>query len=111
MLNFRKEQNILIVYPDVERLDASVAGNFKGKMAEFINRGHNSIILDLSNVKFIDSSGLGSIVSSLKLISQKGNLVLCGINGNIMAMFKLTRMDRVFQIFSSEKEAISFMSS
>jgi anti-sigma B factor antagonist len=110
MLNSRQEHDILIVQPEIERLDASVSDTFKGTMRGFIDNGHNMIVLNLSQVKFIDSSGLGSIVSSLKLLGKKGDLVLCGIQSNIMAMFKLTRMDRVFQIFPSEKEALSSMS-
>jgi len=110
MLNVRIENDILIVQPNIERLDASVAVGFKEKMADLIKRGHSMIILNLSVVEFIDSSGLGSIVSSLKTIGRNGDLVLCGINRNIMSMFKLTRMDRVFRIFSSEGEAISLLS-
>jgi anti-sigma B factor antagonist len=110
MLWTREEKDILIVHPQVQRLDASLAVSFKDKMARFINGGHHTIVLDLSDVAFIDSSGLGSIVSSLKLIGRNGDLVLCGINGNIMAMFKLTRMDRVFQIFASADDALLALS-
>jgi anti-sigma B factor antagonist len=110
MLNARIENDILIVQPNIERLDASVAVGFQEKMADLIKRGHGMIILNLSLVEFIDSSGLGSIVSSLKTLGRTGDLVLCGINRNIMSMFKLTHMDRVFRIFSSEGEAISSLS-
>lgn len=110
MFNARKENDILIVHPDVHRLDASVAVSFQEKMADLISAGHTSIVLDLSGTEFIDSSGLGSIVSSLKRMNNTGDLILCGISKNVMAMFKLTRMDRVFQIFSSEDEAIASFS-
>jgi anti-sigma B factor antagonist len=107
MLNCREEHDILIVHPDVERLDSSVSETFRRGMADFINNGHNKIILNLSRVKFIDSSGLGSIASSFKLMGKNGDLILCSINSHIMAMIKLTRMDRVFQIFPSEERALS----
>jgi anti-sigma B factor antagonist len=110
MLHSRKENDILIVHPDIERLDASMAISFKDKMAGFIKEGNSTIVLNLSRVEFIDSSGLGSIVSSLKMIGRDGNLLLCGINRNIMSMFKLTRMDRVFQMFDSEAEAVLSLS-
>jgi anti-sigma B factor antagonist len=111
MLSSRRENDILIVRLDVERLDASVATSFKHKMAAFITGGNHSIILDLSRIEFIDSSGLGSIVSILKLIADRGALILYGISKNVMSMFKLTHMDRVFQIFSSEAEALSSLST
>jgi anti-sigma B factor antagonist len=110
MLNSRKENDILIVYLNMSRLDASVAVRFKDKMADFIKDGNSTIILNLARIEFIDSSGLGSIVSSLKMIGRNGDLALCSVNKNIMSMFKLTRMDRVFQMFSSEEEAISSLS-
>jgi anti-sigma B factor antagonist len=107
MLNMRKENDALIVYPDVKELDASMAVNFIDEMEKFIKEGNNIIVLNLSGVEFIDSSGLASIVSSLKLVGRNGHLMLCGIHRNVMSVFKFTRMDRVFQIFSSEEEAIS----
>jgi anti-sigma B factor antagonist len=58
-------------------------------------------------VRFIDSSGLGAIVSMLKLIGREGDLVLCGVTDPVMSLFKLTRMDRVFQMFPSEHDALA----
>ena len=58
----------------------------------------------------MDSSGLGAVVSSLKMLGGKGDLVICGLKDMVMRMFKLTRMDRVFHIFDSEKEAIKALS-
>ena len=110
VLSSRRENDILIVHPDVERFDASVATSFKHQMADFITAGNYFIVLDLSRIEFIDSSGLGSVVSSLKLIADRGDLVLYGVSKNVMSMFKLTRMDRVFQIFSSEAEALASLS-
>ncbi len=65
------------------------------------------IVLDISNVNFIDSSGLGAIVSSLKQLGGKGDLAICGINESILSLFRLTRMDRVLKIFSEKEEAVS----
>ena len=109
MINMRKENNVLIVYPNVEELNASIAARFKDEMEKVIKEGNNIIIINLTGIEFIDSTGLASIVSSLKLIGRNGQLVLCGLHRNVMSVFKLTRMDRVFQIFSSEEEAISFL--
>lgn len=102
---------ILIVLPLEKRIDASVSTEFKGKMVDWINAGSRRIILDLSNVDFIDSSGLGAIVSSLKTIGNDGDLVICGIKETVMGLFRLTRMNRVFQIFPSQPEAIQALST
>ena len=110
MINVRKEDGVLIVDFLVPRLDASIASNFRSKLIEMIKENHSSIILNLTNVKFVDSSGLGSIVAGLKTLGEEGDLVLCCIDDMIMSMFRLTRMDRVFKIFRTEREAIGNIS-
>ncbi len=102
----RKEGNVLIVRILDKRLDASLAIDFKEKMSEYITNGNHSILLNISDVDFIDSSGLGAIVSSLKILGDKGNIAICETKDTVMRMFKLTRMNKVFPMFDSEKEAI-----
>lgn len=99
-------ENILVVTPLEKRLDASAAADFKGKMVDWINQGHRRIVLDLSLVDFVDSSGLGAIVSCLKTLGEGGDLVISGIRDAVLSLFQLTRMNRVFQIFPSPEAAI-----
>ena len=106
----KKVNDLLIVTPLEKRLDASAAAGFKGKIVDWINSGNNRIVLDLSRVDFIDSSGLGAIVSCLKTLGGNGDLVICGIQETVMSLFKLTRMNRVFQIFPTEAEALKALS-
>lgn len=106
-LEQRRTGEALVVAPLEERLDARIATDFKERMAELIASGHSKIVLDLSKVEFIDSSGLGAIVSSLKRMGGRGDLVVCGLQETTMTLFRLTRMDRVFQVFDSEQQAIS----
>jgi anti-sigma B factor antagonist len=101
----------LIVKPLEKRIDFKVATDFKDKMAELIESGNMFILLNMSDVEFIDSSGLGAIVSSLKRMKGRGGLFICGLKETIMMMFNLTRMNRVFRIFESEQEAINTLSN
>jgi anti-sigma B factor antagonist len=103
-------EGILVVKPLDKRIDASSATNFKEQIVGWINEGNNHIVLDLSNVDFIDSSGLVAIVSVLKTINSRGDLIICGMKEAVMNLFRLTRMNRVFQIFSSEEEAVNALS-
>jgi anti-sigma B factor antagonist len=105
-LEAKKAQEILVVKVLDPRLDAKEAVDFKAKMVEYISSGHHTIILNLAEVRFIDSSGLGAIVSALKLLGRDGDLVLCGVTDPVMNVFKLTRMDRVFPMFPSESDAL-----
>lgn len=109
-LDQRRAGDALIVTPLEDRLDARVATDFKERMIELIASGNTVIVLDLSKVEFIDSSGLGAIVSSLKRMGGRGELVVCGLRETTMTLFKLTRMDRVFQVFDSEQQAVSALS-
>jgi anti-sigma B factor antagonist len=102
----KKENGILILTLNDERLDAQLAVSFKDKLSEFINSGNRAIVINLSSVNFIDSSGLGAIVSCLKLMGSKGRLALFGLSPPVASMFQLTRMDRVFALYTTEEQAI-----
>ena len=105
ILDHRKENDILFVKLMVDELDARIAPSFRQAMNEFIAEGSKTIILNLELVKFIDSTGLGSIVSSLKALDDHGDLVLCGARGPVQTVLELTRMNKVFQIFADEAAA------
>ncbi|MGA3106242.1 MAG: STAS domain-containing protein [Terriglobales bacterium] len=85
--------------------DRAVA--FKETIGKLIERGERRIVLDLSSVEFIDSSGLGAILSVLKRLGKDGELVVCGITPPVASMFKLTRMDRVFPVHETVEEALA----
>ena len=105
-LNEKKLSGVFIVEPLEKRIDAATATDFKQKMNEWIDSGNRRIVLNLSKVDFMDSSGLGAVISALKKIGNDGNIVICGVKETVMSLFRLTRMDRVFDIFSSEEEAL-----
>lgn len=105
-LQEQKQGDFLIVRPLEKRIDASTAAEFKEKMSAWIDAGSRRIVLNLSEVDFIDSSGLGAIISGLKKIGGNGCLVICALRETVMSLFRLTRMDRVFDIFPSEDAAL-----
>ncbi len=106
----KKDGNVLIVKILNKRLDAQGATDFKEKMSGYISSGSHSIVLNMSEVDFVDSSGLGAMVSVLKLLGDGGNLVICGARGSVMRMFKLTRMNKVFSMFEGQREAVAALS-
>jgi anti-sigma B factor antagonist len=106
ILTTENRANTTLVTMTEKRLDAKIALAFKEEMALIINAGASIIVLDLNNVGFVDSSGLGAIVTSLKLLGRKGDLLIAGVKNDVMTMFTLTRMDRVFQLFPTADDAI-----
>ncbi len=64
-------------------------------------------MLDLGKVLFIDSSGLGALISCLKTIKGlEGELVLCRISNPVNNIFKIIQMNHVFDIFNTKKDAV-----
>jgi len=82
----------------LERLDASVAGAFKQALTSEVDAGARVMVIDLSEVKFIDSSGLGALVSVLKRMGSQGSIELSGVGIGVLKVLELTRMTEVFTI-------------
>lgn len=106
MLKAQTHHGVLVVQPSEKRLDASRAPVFKNEMRELIGQGHTNIVIDLSGVDFVDSSGLGAIVSCLKQMGPQGNLAISGAAGAVSRLFALTRMDRVFSLHETADQAV-----
>lgn len=88
----------LVVRVEEERLDASIAIQFKDRMREVTVQPSGRVVLDLSLVQFVDSSGLGAIVAVMKFLAPTRKLELSGLTPNVAKVFHLTRMDTVFTI-------------
>jgi len=97
-LNETKIGEVLVLRLLESALDAHVAGPFRDRLSELVQGGHERIVLDLSAVDFMDSTGLGAVVTGLKCMRGHGQLALCGIQEPVLNVFRLTRMDRVFTI-------------
>jgi len=106
-LKTEEKNEILIIFVKEERLDAHNSNDLKGKMQELFEGGKKNILVDLTDVRFIDSSGLGALVSGFKnAISHQGSLKLSSLQPQVKSMFELTRLHRVFEIFGSTAEAL-----
>ena len=105
-----KVGNVLIARVMDPRIAADIAPRLKAYLAEYINNGNRSIVLDMGAVTFIDSSGLGALVSSLKAMGNEGDLVISGARATVASMFKLTRMDKVFRMYETNDAAVAALS-
>lgn len=90
----------------LESLDADNSKEFKRAMAAILEN-HDKVLLDLRQLQFVDSSGLGAILSSLRTLTAKnGDLKLYGVTKKVRALFELVRMHRLFEIFNTREEGI-----
>jgi anti-sigma B factor antagonist len=109
VMNLKTEKNndVMVINVKEERLDAHNSGDLKSEMQKLFAEGNKNILVDLKDVRFIDSSGLGALVSGFKnAISHQGNLKLSSLQPQVKSMFELTRLHRVFEIFASTSEAL-----
>ena len=98
--------DVTIVVLAGAQLDASSAGDFRRDIAPVLEENAR-VVFDLSPLGFIDSSGLGSLLSCLRQVqAQGGDLKLCGMSKSVRALFELVRMHRLFHIFDTQEEAI-----
>ncbi len=98
--------DIEVAHLQGEALDASNAKEFKAKAASLIVPGAK-VVLDLSGLRFVDSSGLGALLSCLRQLNAcGGSLKLCSMQKPVRALFELVRMHRVFEIFNTREEAL-----
>jgi anti-sigma B factor antagonist len=106
-LKTEKKNDVMVINVKEERLDAHNSGDLKSEMQKLFTEGNKNILVDLKDVRFIDSSGLGALVSGFKnAISHQGNLKLSSLQPQVKSMFELTRLHRVFEIFASTSEAL-----
>ena len=97
-LSTRTEGQLQIISVMEDRIDAAVARAFKEAMRDMIEDGPPVVILDLGQVTFIDSSGLGAVVATLKLLLPDRSLTLAGLTPSVDRVFRLTRMNSVFPL-------------
>jgi len=87
-------------------LDSFNVSYLKEQLQRLFDRGDYKVIIDLNNVDFIDSAGLGNLVSSLKLcMNNSGDLVLVGPNDTVLDLLRITRLRDVFKIFKTIEDA------
>jgi len=88
-------------------LVASTAEEFKSQISKLADKNFVNILLDMSNVNFMDSSGLGSCIAAHKLLDGKnGIIVFAQPNDSVSKIFRITRADQKLNIVSSKLEGI-----
>jgi anti-sigma B factor antagonist len=102
-----KISDIMIVRILESAVDAGNALEFKAALLPFIENSRK-VAIDMSKVKFMDSSGIGAMLSCLRTThNQKGGLKLFSVTLHIHQLFKLVRLDTLIEIHDSQKSAIN----
>lgn len=108
----KSENGVTVVSLMGQRMDAAVAPLFKSHMVDLIQQGHKRFVLNLETVDFMDSSGLASLMSSMKTLGGSGEIAVCCLGDKVRKLFAITRLDRgVFRIFGTTAEAVAALAS
>jgi anti-sigma B factor antagonist len=103
---FEKVGDVAVAAVPAEELDASNAEEFKRDIGPLLE-ANTRLVLDLSRLRFVDSSGLGAFISCLRKLNAKGgDLKLSGMSKQVRAVFELVRMHRVFDILGTKEDAV-----
>ncbi|MCB1142145.1 MAG: STAS domain-containing protein [Leptospiraceae bacterium] len=108
MLRHEIKKDILVVYLE-GRLDVSVANEVEEGLAELIDNGdHKKVVLNMDGIEYMSSSGFRACISTLrKLNAKEGALKMCNIKPAVKRIFDVIELTSLFDIYSSEEEAIS----
>ncbi|WP_442951400.1 STAS domain-containing protein [Oscillatoria sp. CS-180] len=104
--NAEDGRQVIVITPS-GRLDITTAWQFRLKLQDCISRLSPHIVVNLSQVNFIDSSGLTSLVAGMRDAGKvKGSFRICNVHPEARLVFEVTMMDSVFEIFETEEEAL-----
>jgi anti-sigma B factor antagonist len=106
-INRRDQENVVIISLS-GRLDLSNGGKLKDEVKKVLASGKTSVHLNLKEVEFVNSSGLGALVSIMKEIRlQRGRLTLSDLADYVQEIFDITQLSHIFEIFTTEEEALN----
>ena len=104
-LTEEKLNGVYVLYVKNERIDAHNSSDLKDYILHMIEQGKVNIVVQLEQVRFVDSSGLGALLSGFKHAEAKsGKLSLSNLQTQVLSMFELTRLNRVFEIHTDLKD-------
>lgn len=106
-INVERNGSVAVVAVSGE-VDAATAPQLRQQFDELLGESQQEFVIDLSQVSFMDSSGLASLVQLFKRVRiGHGDVRLCGLQPEVSRVFELTRLHRVFDVFPDRAAAVS----
>jgi anti-anti-sigma factor len=86
-------------------LDGINGNQLRREIISAVETGVDFVLLDLQDVTFMNSAGLGTLLAALKAVKAKGsNIFICSVNEQVEMLFSMTKMERIFKVYSSRDE-------
>ncbi len=105
-----KQERYSVIKPEEENLNSAVAPQLKSEFVILANEGITNLVLDLSSVKYVDSSGLSAILTARRLWSNLGTFVVTGVeHAAVKRLVEISKVDSVLTILPTRSEAVDFV--
>jgi len=102
-----KQDNVTIIKIDAERLDSNIAPDLKTELLLLADQGVINILVDLTNVVYVDSSGLGALLFGLRQLRDfQGTLKLLGANDRVLNLIRIAKLESVLVNYVDENSAV-----
>jgi anti-sigma B factor antagonist len=105
-----KKEKVAVFKVNEENINSTLAPKLKSEFIFLHNEGVPNLVLDLSEVKYIDSSGLSSILTANRLWKQSGSFVVTGIvNDHVRKIIQISRLDSILTIIPTVEESVEYV--
>ncbi|MEW5758363.1 MAG: STAS domain-containing protein [Candidatus Omnitrophota bacterium] len=102
-----KQSNDVIVCSVKGEININTSPNMRKEFEKLVREDSKKILLNLNNVSYIDSSGLATLIEILQRVKRNNGLMrLSNLSEKVSSLFEITKLDKLFNIFSSEEEAL-----
>jgi anti-anti-sigma factor len=111
-MNFEKveKEKYALIHTHTEKLDSTNAPELKAELVVVNKSGVNNIVIDLSNTKYCDSSGLSAVLVANRLCKNSGGtFILCGLQASVSKLISISQLDKVLTIVPSASEAEDYL--
>lgn len=92
-----------------EKVDTTVAPELKSELMQLQQEGIKSLIVDMSGVKYVDSSGLSALLVGNRAFSEEGAFVLYSVTEHVMKLITISQLDKVMTVLPTKEEAVDFV--
>jgi len=101
------EEDKIAVISTPERIDASNSSVLKELITDIVSKNIYKIVVDLSNTNFIDSSGLGALVSKISICkNNNGDVRLVVLSDRVKEVLEITHLNKILKLFQNKEDAI-----
>ena len=109
-LTYDKQEKYTLLTLHEENLNSVISPDIKSEFISLQSNGTEHLIMDFSEVKYVDSSGLSAILTAERLFKEKGSFVMIGVNSDsVKKLISISRLDNILNIVPTLDEAKEFV--